>query len=280
MIDIHTHIGKIFYGKKILTVSKLLKFMDENEIEKAVVLPLENPEETHFYSTTSEILKSCKKYPERLIPFCNIDPRRGRNPEEENFFRELIGEYIEKGCRGFGEILANLKTNDPRLKIIYHCCAEFKIPVLLHFQCSSIGVYDEIGFPYLEEVLKEFPQTIFIAHGPGFWAEISGDVTVEDKNSYPETDIKTPGKIDYLLEKYPNLYADISAESGYNALKRNVEYSKKFLEKHSHKILFGTDYLFYRQEIKIINFLKNINISRKAFKLITHQNACRILNII
>lgn len=279
MIDIHTHIGKILYGKKTLTSTKLIRFMDKQGIEKAVVLPIENPEETHWYSTTFEVIKSCKRYPDRLIPFCNIDPRRGKNSEEEDLFLCLIEEYVEKGCKGFGEILANLKVNDLRLKNIYQCCAKFKIPVLLHFQSSTIGVYDEVGFPYLEEVLKEFPDTIFIAHGPGFWAEISKNVTIEDKNSYPAGSIETPGKIDYLLEKYSNLYADISAGSGYNALIRDQEYSKKFLEKHSHQILFGTDYLFYKQEIPIIEFIKNLGLTKESFELITYQNARRILNI-
>lgn len=60
MIDIHTHIGKPIF-KKALTPSQLLKFMDKNGIDKAVVLPIENPEETYYYVTTDEVLKACKK---------------------------------------------------------------------------------------------------------------------------------------------------------------------------------------------------------------------------
>ena len=50
MIDIHTHIGKLF--KEELKPSQLLKFMDRNGIEKAAVLPIENPEEPFYYVTT------------------------------------------------------------------------------------------------------------------------------------------------------------------------------------------------------------------------------------
>jgi hypothetical protein len=31
----------------------------------------------------------------------------------------LIEEYVKKGAKGFGEILANLKFNDKRMKNIY-----------------------------------------------------------------------------------------------------------------------------------------------------------------
>jgi hypothetical protein len=38
---------------------------------------------------------------------------------------------------------------------------------------------DVPGLPGLESVLKAFPGVSFIGHGPGFWASISGELTLE-----------------------------------------------------------------------------------------------------
>ncbi len=284
MIDIHTHIGRLIYGKKFLTPASMVRFMDKNKIDKAVLLPIENPEEIDYYVTTKEILRASRRYPDRLIPFCNVDPRRSMNDGRWNP-EPIIKEYIDQGCRGFGEVLANLKVNDPRMKNIFRACGKLKIPVLLHIQKYTLGLYDEIGLPYLEEVLKEFPGTSIIVHGPGFWAEMSagdardkyGSVAPDKKGLFGK--IRKPGRIDYLLGKYPNLYGDFSAGSGYTGLSRDPEYSKGFLKRHAQQLLFGTDYLGPGQETPIIEFIRNIGLDQKTFRLVTEDNARRLLRL-
>jgi len=283
MIDYHVHIGKIFYGRKPLTPKRLIKKMDEAGIEKAVILPIENPEETHWYNTSDNVLKVCKKYKERLIPFCNVDPRRGLNSENEKFIFNLIEGYLKKGAKGFGEVLANLPFNDKRMKNIYKACGELKISIVFHLggvpEKSTIGLTDEIGLPYMEEVLNEFPDAVFVAHGPGWWAEISGDVKPEDRDSYPKGKIEKEGKVQYLLKNYPNIYADLSAQSAYNALTRDPEYGIEFLNKFYNKLLFATDYLFPEQELPIIRYLKEVNIPEEKKKKIFSENAKKLLKI-
>lgn len=283
MIDYHVHIGKIFYGRKPLTCSKLIKRMDENGIEKAVILPIENPEETHWYNTSDNVLRVCKRYKERLIPFCNVDPRRGLNSENEKFIKNLIEDYAKKGAKGFGEVLANLPFNDKRMKNIYKICGELKLSIVFHLGGvpgkSTIGLTDEIGLPFIEEVLNEFPDTLFVAHGPGWWAEISGDVTPEERNTYPKGKIEKEGKVQYLLKNYPNIYADLSAGSAYNALTRDKEYGVEFLNNFYEKLLFATDYLYPEQELPIIDYLKNLNIAEEKKRRIMSENAREILKI-
>jgi predicted TIM-barrel fold metal-dependent hydrolase len=283
MIDYHVHIGKIVYGNKPLTPKMLIKKMEQLGIEKSVVLPIENPEETHWYMLSENVLRICKKYKDRLIPFCNVDPRRGLNSEGEKLIFNLIEEYVKKGAKGFGEILANLKFNDKRMKNIYRACGELKISIVFHLGGvpgrSNIGLTDEIGLPYIEEVLNEFPDTIFVAHGPGWWAEISGDVKPEDRDRYPKGKIEREGRVQYLLSNYPNIYADLSAGSGYNALTRDPEYGVEFLNRFHNKLLFGTDYLSPNQQLLIVEYLKNVNISEEKKKMIFYENAKKLLNI-
>ena len=77
IIDFHTHVGRLYYNLRPFTAKKLLKRLDELGISMAVILPIENPEELDYYVTTESVLRICRRYRDRLIPFCNVDPRRG-----------------------------------------------------------------------------------------------------------------------------------------------------------------------------------------------------------
>ena len=279
MIDFHAHLGKVIHGCPPLTVEKLLRFMDAHGIERSVVLPLVAPEEEDYYYTTEQALEDCGRHPDRLIPFANMDPRRGSNDGNYDFY-PVLKEYADLGCRGFGEILANLPTNDERMKGIYRACGELRFPVIFDFRLGTVAVIEPVGMPYLEECLQEFPETIFVGHGPAWWAEISADVTAADKNGYPQGPIKTPGRIDHLLEKYPNMYADLSANSGYNALTRDPEVTRAFLEKHHRKLLFGQDrFVRGEQEPVMLDLLKNMGLPADVEDAIFKKNAEALLNL-
>jgi predicted TIM-barrel fold metal-dependent hydrolase len=44
-----------------------------------------------------------------------------------------------------------------------------------------------------------------------------------------------------MLSEFPNLYADLSANSGRNALGRDPEFAAAFLDRHQNKLMFGCD---------------------------------------
>lgn len=242
IVDTHTHLGKVMHMYPALTVADLLRFMDAHDIEWSVVLPLVHPEEEDYYYTTEQALADCARHPDRLIPFANIDPRRGSNDGHYDF-SPILKHYADLGCKGFGEFLCNLPTNDPRMKGIYRACGELGWPMVFDFRLTTTGVIDPIGMPYLEECLKEFPDTVFVGHGPGWWAEMSADVIPADKNSttYPDRKVAQPGRVAELLEQYPNMYADLSAYSCHRALTRDLTYAREFLVKFFRKLMFGTD---------------------------------------
>jgi hypothetical protein len=52
---------------------------------------------------------------------------------------------------------------------------------------------------------------------------------------------KRGGVTDKLLSDYPNLYGDLSANSGNNALSRDPEFTGPFLKRHQDKLMFGSD---------------------------------------
>lgn len=277
MIDIHMHIGRLYaFEPKPLIASYLLRFMDAHGIEKAALLPIESPEETHYYVTTDYVLRACKRHPDRFIPFCNMDPRRGSSDTSTDFLG-ILSEYRDRGCMGFGELMCGLYVDDPRMQRIYEACGELGMPIVFHL--DALRDLDEKGVPRFEAMARKFPDTIFIGHGPHFWAEISGDVTENSFGHYPSGPVTPGGAVERILAACPNVYGDLSAGSGYNALTRDASFGRAFLERFQDKLLFGTDICRIVQEFPIIPYLRTCGLSAEAFHKITHANAARILGL-
>jgi len=278
IIDVHAHLGYVIHGYAPLTVEKLLRFMDAHGIEKSVILPLVNPEEEDYAYTTEMALADCARHPDRLFPFANVDPRRGANDGSYDFF-PVLEEYKAQGCKGFGEILANLPTNDPRMKGIYAACGRLGFPVLFDFRLGNVGVIDPAGMPLLEECAREFPETIFIGHGPGWWAEMSAEVTDEGKDGYPSGPITAPGVIDRLLATYHNIHADLSANSAYYAFTRDPEYTRAFVLRHWRKLMFGTDRFVREEEPRMIDLLRAMDLPVEVGEAVFRGNAVEMLGL-
>jgi predicted TIM-barrel fold metal-dependent hydrolase len=88
-------------------------------------------------------------------------------------------------------------------------------------------------------VLRAYPKTTFIGHGQSWWAHISAEVSNE--TGYPPGKVNPGGLTDRVLADYPNIYGDLSANSGRNALTRDEEFSADFLVRHRRKLIFGSD---------------------------------------
>lgn len=155
---------------------------------------------------------------------------------------EVLRGAARAGSLGFGEMKSSVAVDGPEMLRIYDLASELGLPVLLHFQefsdPLSAGVFNT-GIERLPAVLREYPRTTFIGHANSFWAHISADVP---KNvSYPDDPVKPGGLTDRMLGEFPNLYGDLSATSGRNALARSPGFSAGFLERHQDKLLFGSD---------------------------------------
>lgn len=276
LIDTHVHIGRVWDTYEPLTPEDMLAWMDQHEIEKAVPLPLESPESASYYIPTREMLTLCKKYPDRFIPFCVVDARMSMSRGKEGF-RDRIRRYVEEGAVGFGELKIGLPLGDPRLQMLYGLCEEFRLPVLFH--CDNIRCTDTPDLRGLEAMLQMFPNVTFIGHAPGFWAAISADVTEKDRGSYPQRPVVPGGRLDELLSTYPNLYADLSAGSAYNALTRDWTFGEAFLERHHRKLLFATDYLYRGQEVPQFEMFAKARLSEAARRAIGSENARRLFRL-
>jgi len=271
MIDFHVHLGDLNFpmpNRRPLSVEQLIDTMNRLGIGMSVLLPIDSPEAAGAYFTTFEALEAWRKYPERLIPFCCVDPRR------DNIAGQ-IKAYVEMGCRGFGEHKVGLAIDDERCKRIYEICGEMNLPVLMHLD-PGLNI-DEAGLPRLEKLLQEMLETTFIMHGPGWWTEISGGN--QARGGYPEGEIQPDGRVDILLQEYPNIYADLSAGSAHNALTRDPDYTPGFLERNWRKLLFATDYLGAGQNLPIVEFIKELDMEQSKVYAIAQGNAMELLDI-
>jgi len=276
-IDIHAHSGRLLRHLPFLEIENLIAIMDREEIDRACLMAVENPEECDYFFTTEQVLAACERFPGRLIPFCCVDPRH-RYPESFNPF-PVIEEYVERGCRGFGEVLAGVPIDHPGLQKIYAACGELGIPVLFH--SDHLICSDEPGEPRLERMLQNYPDTIFIGHSTRFWAEISLNPDLDPVRlaAYPSGLVTPTGATDRLLGQYPNLYGDLSAGSGYTAITRDLAFGLDFLERRQDKLLFGTDVLSPDQKLPFISFLRAAPIGETAKVKIFYQNAERLLKL-
>lgn len=288
-IDIHAHAYRRPYpgpnGKAVFsTPEQILKRHDELGIERAVLLPLVNPE-VYLPQSNEDILEMCENSNGRFIPFCNIDPRAITNSCDAPL-GYILRYYRDCGCKGIGEVLPNMEFRDPKLHNLLKHVQDVGFPFIFDAtgrKDTWYGLYDDPGMPQLEDCLRKFPGVAFLGHGPAFWAEIGQLETPADRYGYPAYPIKEEGVVPKLMRRYPNLYGDLSAGSGANALMRDPSYAVQFLNEFQDRLLFGTDICAYDQPVPLVDFLlslcKDNKIDEVVFQKIARENAIKLLHL-
>ena len=266
------------------TAEEVVRRYDELEIDRGILLPLIGPE-VYAPQSNQEVLEICRRWPERFIPFCNIDPRGIENSESTDF-SVWIDWYKARGCRGVGEFMPNMNVCDPRVWNIFRQFEKAGLPVIFDDTVRvgrSYGLVDAPGLPQLEETLRTFPGLVLFGHGPAFWSEIGVLETPADRGGYPRYPVRAEGAVPKLFRRYPNLWGDLSAGSGYNALARDRNYAVKFLNEFQDRLCFGTDICYADQKLPLAGFLLELKqegaLSGEAFEKIARGNARRLLKI-
>ena len=289
-IDIHSH--SIMLSDPVqraisrwTSPEELIAMWDEVGIAKGVVLPLVHHEVGAILQTTENALDMAAKYPDRIIPFCNLDPRYHYNNAEVDF-TPALEHYKSLGCKGVGEMCANLWWDDDRVLNMLSHIEKAGLPMIFHVASHDRGMYglvDQIGLPKLEKVLQLFPKLQFIGHSMAFWSAIDGGVTEEEWMGYPKGPVREGGRLIELLRKYDNLWGDISAGSGHNAFARDAEFGYWMMEEFQDRLLFGTDICTPGQERPQVGLLNDAltgsHISPQAYEKITHENAEKLLRL-
>ncbi len=242
VIDVHAHIN----AKTPEQVRDWVRTMDETGISTTVVLTGATGAE--FDRLVDLYLKP---YPTRFQLYCGIDTRNIDQPDYPQRAAAELERCYRLGARGAGELTdkgagfaRGLHPDDPRLDAFWEKCAALKIPVNLHVadhpSCwKPLDVYQERTPDYQhfnlygkdvpswqqlidmrDRMLAKHPRTRFIACHLGNQGH--------DLRSLAAT-----------LDKYPNLYVDISARD--YEIGRAPRAAARFLSRYRNRVLFGTD---------------------------------------
>ncbi|MEG2570217.1 MAG: amidohydrolase family protein, partial [Clostridia bacterium] len=251
-------------------LDKFIANMDKYGIDKTWLLSWEAPHDEYdpIYLARTPIMSApwgpipferCISYaeraPERFILGYAPDARR---PDAIARLNSAIEMYDVRIC---GEVKTRMMFDNLDAIRMYRFCGEKGLPVLVHIDYEfDYGVeYPRPNYWYgggiepFERMVAACPETNFIGHAPGFWSHISNDDQF-NKDPYFQGKVVPGGKLIEILRKYPNVYCDISASSGCNALSRDPEFTIKFLTEFQDRVLYGRDY-FDNQHQEFLNTL-------------------------
>lgn len=238
-IDIHVHArlperaGEgAFHSSDAI---KMMNYLKEKQIVHGIIMSMGESKAPD----NMECAEICK-IEKRLSWNCNFD---ARNPDS---IFERMAVYKEMGAVGVGELCINERMDSPILQAIFASAEKLELPVLFHMSPEvgfNYGIVDDPGLPLLEDTLKKYPNLKLIGHSQPFWIEISKDAPtdVEGRNERGKGAVILGGRVVELMRKYPNLYADLSAGSGFCAITRDEDFGLQFLKEFSNQLLFGTD---------------------------------------
>jgi predicted TIM-barrel fold metal-dependent hydrolase len=250
VIDMHSH----NYAKTDAEVDEWVKMMDRLGIAKTMILS---------YSTGAAFdsaIQKYSRYKDRFDVWCGFDYTGYEKPgwqdhavaELERCYKKGAKGVGELGDKGLGELYSKptrgygLHIDDPRMKPLIKKCGELNMPINIHVSedewmylppdSTNDGLmnaakwhvdmtvegklgHDEL-VKTLENAVRDNPGTTFIA------AHLANNCA----------NLEMLGT---LFDKYKNLYADIAAR--YGELAPVPRHVKKFMEKYSDRLLYGTD---------------------------------------
>lgn len=224
IIDIHQHTN--YVGRSDADLVRHQKTMG---VTTTVLLPA-----GRYYGLDAEcggnesVEALAKKHPKSFVFFANELP----------YLKEadaVIRAHLNNGAIGIGEQKFRVLADSGYLDRMAGIARDFDVPILLHFWDADYNMEME----RFHKVLEKFPTVNFIGHAQSWWGHV--DKNHNPKVIYPRGRVTAGGLTDRWLADYPNIFGDLSAGSGLNALRRDPDFTPGFLERHQEKLMFGSD---------------------------------------
>lgn len=265
-IDMHSHP----YAKTDQEISKWMRNMDEVGVEKTMILTM----------TTGpgfdEIYKKFARHPERFEVWCGLDFTGYDKPGFSAAAVKELERCRDVGARGVGEIhdkgqglrsgkskTAGMHPDDDRMDAVWEKCGELGMPVSLHV-ADPIWMYQKMD-KHNDGLMNAYLWRL--DNQPGI-VDLSGMVDIFERTlakhrkttfiacHFMNLDYDL-GRLGEVLDRNPNLYADISAR--YAETAPIPRFAAAFYAKHSDRLVYGTDMGFdtpmYRITFRILESL-------------------------
>ena len=268
IIDIHQHTN---YASR--REDELIQHQRELGISRTVLLPAGSK-----YGLAAEcggndtVLALARRLPQEYVFFVNELPDI---PEA----KIVLEKYLKLGAIGIGEQKFPVQADSKPIDLIADIARHYNVPVLLHFQFQTYN----LGYENFHKVLQRHSKVNFIGHAQTFWGNI--DQNLNQADLYPKTKVTPGGMTDRWLSDYPNLFADMSAGSGLNALLRDEDHAREFLNRHQDKLMYGSDCDDRKMGtstcsgVKQIVAIRRLSPSKEVERKILYGNAARILKL-
>lgn len=277
--DIHLHLTLEQHPKTehmfVSSAADMLAHLQGLGIERGILMSSGEGHSSIPFGSNEECRQIARLFPGTYFWMCNLDDVPG------NIF-ERLRNYKEQGAVGVGELMINRRLNDSMIQEIFTAAEKLDLPILFHMSPEvgyQYGVVDDAGLPLLEENLKRYPNLKFIGHSQPFWHEISGDAAgdLSSRMEWGKGKVTPGGRLSYLFDTYPNLYGDLSANSGGCAIMRDEAFGLHFLEKYCDRILFATDMVNVDMEFPLGKWLEEMyqcgKLKEEVYRKIAYQNA-------
>jgi len=282
LIDFHVHVGRIHreftldFAKEMMhscnkpidnmdvNVDNLLLEMDQNKIEKSVLLAFDAQRTLDVCVPNEYVADICKSYPDRFVGFASFDGKKISD-------KYSVKTEVKKNCLSGYKLAScylSLSPSDHCWYPLYGDALERNLPVLVHMGYTPIKKANlNYGHPqHLKKVLEDFPDLKLVIAHMGFpWVT----ETIE------------------LLKNYKNVYSDLSIVSYYQPDHVVFDiFSKAQEEGVINKLIWGTDYpmctmtesLNKLDNIKMKLHKNNINIRKDQWNSIFENNAKYLLS--
>jgi predicted TIM-barrel fold metal-dependent hydrolase len=191
-----------------------------------------------------------------------------------------IKRYLERGAVILGEQKFGVDCDSAAMENVYALAREYQVPVLMHWQFQMYNY----GLERFDKVLEKHPHVNFIGHAQTWWANI--DRYHRDQSVlYPKGPVTPGGLTDRYLSDYPNMFGDLSAGSGLNALTRDEDFTREFIKRHRQKLLFGSDCNDRDGGgpnclgAQIISTVRRLAADKATERALLYENARRVLRI-
>ena len=164
--------------------------------------------------------------------------RHGANevPDLEDAPQE-IERYLKRGAVVIAEQKFGVDCDSLAMQRIYDLARAYRVPILMHWQFQMYNY----GFDRFHTMLEKYPTVTFVGHAQTWWANIDRNYRDDTAQLYPKGPVTPGGLTDQYLRDYANMYGDMSAGSGLNALTRDEGFTRDFLTRHQDKLVFGSD---------------------------------------
>jgi uncharacterized protein len=184
-------------GRDCITPDELLKSMDENDIQKSIIVPRDCWTAVYNAEGNDFIAESYKKHPGRFFRFAVANPWYGQKAVTE------LSACLKEGFNGvyFKSTVQGFVINDEIVYPLLEQCEQFDVPVYFHTGTPALALPFQVLY-----LARRFPKVNFILGHMGAY-DFVGDAYASaelEQNIYLDTSWGLTLFMRTVADKYSN----------------------------------------------------------------------------